>query len=59
MRKFMHEYALFFSREIDEISHTAMKHPVLGRTICTVDLDNFVPLFNFSLCGMSSISPKM
>ena len=24
----------------------------------TVDLGNFVPLFNFSLCNMSSISPK-
>ena len=24
----------------------------------TVDLCNFVPLFNFSLCSMSSISPK-
>ena len=24
----------------------------------TVDLDNFVPLFNFSLCSMSSIYPK-
>ena len=24
----------------------------------TVDLGNFVPLFNFSLCSMSSIYPK-
>ena len=24
----------------------------------TVDLGNFVPLFNFSMCNMSSIYPK-
>ena len=27
-------------------------------TFSTVDLGNFVPLFNLSLCSMSSISPK-
>ena len=28
MQKFMHENALIFSGEFDEIGHTAMKHPV-------------------------------
>ena len=29
-----------------------------GSNSSTVDLGNFVPLFNFSMCSMSSIYPK-
>ena len=31
---------------------------IVAQTFDTVDLGNFVPLFNFSLCSLSSISPK-
>ena len=40
-------------------SSVELQHgPRLDHGSNTVGLGNFVPLFNFSLCSMSSISPK-